>query len=107
LLIGLQWVVAWLAVRVAAWRRLIKSEPRLLAWRGELNEAALREERMSPEEVYTAVRASGSASLLEAEAAVLETDGSVSVIKSDAKERNTSALRGVHGFPPDGKLPTP
>jgi uncharacterized membrane protein YcaP (DUF421 family) len=102
LLIGLQWVVAWLAVRVAAWRKLIKSEPRLLAWRGELNEAALREERMSPEEVYTAVRASGHASLAEVEAVVLETDGSVSVVGSSPDDSKLSALQSVRGFPAGG-----
>jgi uncharacterized membrane protein YcaP (DUF421 family) len=37
---------------------------------------------MSPEEIYTAVRASGHASLAEVEAVVLETDGSVSVVES-------------------------
>ncbi|MBA2271013.1 MAG: DUF421 domain-containing protein [Chthoniobacterales bacterium] len=102
LLIGLQWVVAWLAVRVTAWRKLIKSEPRLLAWRGELNEAALREERMSPEEVYTAVRASGHASLAEVEAVVLETDGSVSVVGSSPDDSKPSALQSVRGFPSGG-----
>ncbi len=95
-------MVAWLAVRVAAWRKLIKSEPQLLAWRGELNEAALREERMSPEEVYTAVRASGHASLAEVEAVVLETDGSVSVVGSISENSRLSALQSVRGFPAGG-----
>jgi len=29
LLISLQWVVAWMAIRFTGWRMLIKSEPRL------------------------------------------------------------------------------
>ena len=99
LLISLQWVVASLAVRFPWWRRVIKSEPRLLALHGELNEAALREERMSAEEVHSALRSSGIASLAEVEAVVLETDGTVSVIGSGFEKRTASALHGVRGFP--------
>ena len=76
-------VVAWLAVRSSAWRKLIKSEPRLLALRGQLNEVALTEERMTREGVFAALRCAGHASLAGVEAVVLETDGSVSVITSN------------------------
>lgn len=99
LLIALQWVVAWLAVRFAGWRKVIKSEPRLLAFRGELVESAMRAERMTPEEVHSALRASGIPSLADVAAVVLETDGSVSVIASTSKAPNLSALRGVRDFP--------
>ena len=99
LLIGLQWMVAWLAVRSAAWRNLIKSEPRLLALRGEMNDTALRAERISPAEVYSAVRAAGHASLAEVEAVVLETDGSFSVIASNPTRSEASALRRLSGYP--------
>ena len=102
LLISLQWVVAWLAVRLPWWRKLIKSEPRLLALRGELNEAALRAERLNAEEVHSALRNAGIASVAEVDAVVLETDGTVSVIGSGAQGRPATALHGVHGFqPPD------
>ena len=100
LLIALQWVVAWFAVRSGWWRRLIKSEPRLLALRGELNHAALREERISAEEVHAALRNAGVSSLSDAEAVILETDGSVSVIHSAFEPASASALHAVRGFPP-------
>lgn len=101
LLIALQWTVAWLALRSAGWRKLIKSEPRLLAWRGQLNEAALRDERITAGEVNAALRSSGVAALAEVEAVVLETDGSVSVIRSGSAERDPTALRSVRGFLPE------
>ena len=101
LLILLQRIVAWVSVRSPAWRKLIKSEPRLLALRGELNEAALRSERMSAEEVHSALRKGGIASLSEVEAVILETDGTVSVLRSDFEQRTASALHGVRGFPPE------
>ncbi len=98
-LIGLQWGVAWLAVRSSPWCHLIKSEPRLLALRGELNPGALRDERVTPAAVLAAVRSAGHASLGEAEAVVLETDGSLSVIGSNPNRLKASALSGLEGFP--------
>ena len=98
LLISLQWSVAWLAVRSAGWRRLIKSEPRLLALRGELNAGALREERISAEEVHAALRNAGIGAVSEVEAVVLETDGTISVIESGTRIESASALHSVRGF---------
>ncbi len=99
LLITLQWLVAWFAVRSTRWRKLIKSEPRLLALRGEVDEEALRDERISREGVDSALRSAGFAALGEVEAVVLETDGSVSVITSKFRDNEASALRNVAGFP--------
>ncbi len=96
-LIGLQWVCAWLAVRSAGWRKLIKSEPRLLALRGELNQVALTEERVTREGVFAALRSAGHASLADVEAVVLETDGTLSVVGSNSSP--ASALRDLREFP--------
>ena len=106
LLISLQWGVAWLAVRSRGWRKLIKSEPRLLALRGELNEGALRDERVTADEVDSALRKAGIASLSEVEAVILETDGTVSVIGSAFAKQSASALDGVRGFQPSSGSPT-
>ena len=102
LLIALQWVVAWAAVRFTGWRRLIKSEPQLLAYRGELNHGALRSERITEDEVHAALRSSGIASVSQVEAVVLETDGTVSVIGSSS-EAKASAMHTVRGFPPEAR----
>ncbi len=103
LLIGLQWIVAWLAVRSATWRKLIKSEPRLLVLHGQMNETALRSERICEDEVYAALRSAGCASLADVEALVLETDGSFSVITSPLDKGEASALQGLRGFHPAGE----
>lgn len=80
LLAGLQYAVAWLSVRSARVRRLVRSEPALLLHRGVLLHDALRAERITPGEVESAVRARGLARLSDAVAVVLETDGSLSVV---------------------------
>jgi uncharacterized membrane protein YcaP (DUF421 family) len=83
-LIGLQFVVAWASARSVAVARLVKSEPSLLVYRGRLLPAALLDQRVTEEEVLSALRAEGLASLEGAEAVVLETDGTFTVVRAGA-----------------------
>lgn len=80
-LIGLQFVVAWASSRSAELSRIVKSEPALLVYRGELLVDALRRERVAPDEVLAALRRHGAPALDAVEGVVLETDGSFSVIR--------------------------
>ncbi|PCC98050.1 DUF421 domain-containing protein [Halopseudomonas pelagia] len=82
MLIGLQFVVTWSSVRARWVRRWVTGEPRLLYYRGEMLDQALRHARVTVDEIEAAVRASGMATLEQAESVVLETDGSFSVIKA-------------------------
>ncbi len=66
-------------------RRALEGEPRLLLRNGRLMERALREEKVDAEDVRTAVRAHGLANIEDVRMAVLETDGSISVIPRDDK----------------------
>jgi uncharacterized membrane protein YcaP (DUF421 family) len=96
-LIGLQWIIAWLSVRSPMVSRLVKSEPRLLVYHGHLLRAAMHAERVVEAEVLAAVRQQGSASLDAVDAVVLETDGSFTVIKRADREE-PAALAGVAGY---------
>lgn len=98
-LAGLQWVVAWLSVRSARFGQLVKSEPRLLLHRGRLLEGAMRAERVTHDEVLSALRSAGVTDPAQAGAVVLETDGSLSVIGGDAPDRGAGVLQGVAGKP--------
>jgi uncharacterized membrane protein YcaP (DUF421 family) len=80
-LVGLQYLVAWLSVRSRWFKTITHSEPCLLAYRGEVLQSALREERVTTEELLAAVRNEGLSDLREAEAVVLETDGTFSVTR--------------------------
>lgn len=84
LLIGLQFAVAWTSVRVPAFEQAVKSRPTLLLYRGQLKDAQLKRQRVSPEEVRAAARSAGHATLESVGAVVLETDGSFSVIGAEA-----------------------
>lgn len=96
LLAGLQYVVAWLSVRSDRFDSLVKSEPTLLLHEGRMLEAMMREQRVTRDEVLSALRSSGVASPEGAAAVVLETDGTLSVIPaSAARGGTTEVLRGV------------
>jgi uncharacterized membrane protein YcaP (DUF421 family) len=80
-LVGLQFVLTWTSVRVGWVRRTVTGEPTLVAREGRCLPQALRRVRVTEDEVHAAVRGAGLARLDQAEAVVLETDGSFSVIR--------------------------
>ena len=97
LLIALQFAVAWLSVRSTAVGRLVKSEPTLLFYRGAFLRDAMRRERVTEGEVLAAIREQGVAAVGHVEAVVLETAGTISVLKKS--DVTLSSLRQVRGVP--------
>ena len=95
LLCVLQYSVAFVSVRSARFRSLIKSEPRLLVRDGRLLEGAMRDERVSADEILAAVRAEGHADYADVAAVVLETDGSFSVMAEAPSGPAGGTLPGV------------
>lgn len=89
LLCSLQFVVAYVAVRWPPAERTIKSNPVLLFYGGCFLDDAMLRERVTEDEVLAAVRAQGIQDLDQVEAAVLEADGSVSVVKGPPGKRST------------------
>lgn len=90
----LQWIVAFGSVHIAWFRRLIRSEPRLLLRDGVFVDAALREERVTRDEVLSAIRQQGHGRVEAIAAVVLETEGSLSVIAEPAADQ-CSVLKDV------------
>lgn len=80
LLIGMQFAITWLSVRSERFRALIKSEPTLLVHDGRYVETALRQQRVTREEIGAALRESGRTDISEIGSVVLETDGSMTVV---------------------------
>ncbi|HEV7435503.1 MAG TPA: YetF domain-containing protein [Pseudorhizobium sp.] len=81
LLIGLQYLVTFLSVRSHGFAKIIRSQPTLLARKGQFCSGALLHQRLTEDEVLSAVRSQGLDGLEQAEAVILESDGSVSVIR--------------------------
>lgn len=78
-LILLQFLVTFTSVRSRRFARAVRSEPALLVRAGEVLEKAARRERITAEEIESAVRADGGTEIADADMVVLESDGSLSV----------------------------
>lgn len=89
----LQWIVSRLSVAWPGFRKLVRSQPRLLLEEGAYLFQAMADERVTKDEVEAAIRAVGIGRCEEVAAVVLETDGSLSVIRSSAEPLTT--LTGV------------
>ncbi len=94
-LAGLQFGVAWLSVRSRRFSDLVKSEPTLLLHRGQFLEHAMRDQRVTRAEVLAALRSAGAARAGEVAAVVLETDGTLSVVRGDGQVQQGTTLEGV------------
>lgn len=81
LLIALQMAAACLSVRYKWARKLLHSEPTLLAYRGEYCVKAMRDARVTCAEIQQALRAHSIETLGQVESVVLETNGQLSVIQ--------------------------
>ncbi len=99
MLVLLQFVVTWWSVRSARVRRLVRSEPTLLLYRGMFLRDAMKAQRVTETEVRQAARSQGNADLGES-AVVLETDGRFSVLPAQV-QAGEPALRDVE-IPQDG-----
>lgn len=93
MLVGLQFIITWLSVRVRWVRRLVTGEPSLLPYRGEVLSESLRRARVTEDEIRAAVWAEGLAALETANAVILETDGSFTVVRDGGD--SGSSLKGV------------
>jgi uncharacterized membrane protein YcaP (DUF421 family) len=82
LLVFLQYLITWLSVRYKSISQLVKATPTLLVYRGEMLHQAMKKERVNEDEIHAIIREKGMGSVQEADAVVLETDGSLTVVKS-------------------------
>lgn len=83
-LVLLQFAIAWLSVRLKWVERLAKAEPAVLLRDGVLRQGVMRRERVTADEIKSAVRSAGLGALEMAALVVLETDGSLSVVAKSA-----------------------
>ena len=97
LLVVFQYIITWIAVRSSWVQKLIKAEPALLLHKGQFQKDVMKRERVAEGEVLAALRTNGISAVEDADAVVLETDGSFSVI-TDLSKSTASALKDVKEF---------
>jgi uncharacterized membrane protein YcaP (DUF421 family) len=95
LLVFFQFAITWLSVRSRGFRDLVKSEPTLIMHQGEFLDGALRAQRITRDEVMAALRSDGVMDASQAAAVVLETDGTIAVIKGAEHEAAKPTLASV------------
>ena len=79
LLVFMQFLVTFVSVRWPGFARAVRSEATLLVRDGRCCEQAMRRERLTWEEVLSAVRSRGGHTIDDATTVILESDGTVSV----------------------------
>lgn len=81
----LQWGVTRLSIIWPAFRNLVRSHPRLLLENGQYLHKAMTDERITTDEIESVMRSSGVGQMEDVAEVVLETDGSISVIKQSGQ----------------------
>lgn len=94
MLILLQFAVSKISLGRKSIRKVIKTEPRVLLFKGRYIREALEDCRISKEEVVQMIRSEGIGTLDDVDAVVLESNGRFSVIKKIRKE-GRSAMKNV------------
>ncbi|HLW18892.1 MAG TPA: YetF domain-containing protein [Cyclobacteriaceae bacterium] len=98
-LILLQYVITYFSARSKTFSDLVKSTPSLLVYKGKMLENVMKKERIAKDEIFALVREKGLSNLEEVDAIVLETDGSLTLIKEvqDMKAPTMSFAQQVEG----------
>ena len=80
MLAGLQWLTTWAAMRSRRFARWVKPQPRELVRDGVVLGAGLERERMTRDEIHSAIRSAGLERLSGVRSVILETNGQLSVV---------------------------
>jgi uncharacterized membrane protein YcaP (DUF421 family) len=79
-LLVVNFLLGRLAARSRRVERLVRGRARILVYKGEVHDDALEAERLSHEDLLQALRENGCACLHDCRLAVLEVDGTISVV---------------------------
>jgi uncharacterized membrane protein YcaP (DUF421 family) len=96
LLIFLQLAISWLSTRSERFQSLIKAQPALVMHRGKFLDGPMRAERLTREEILAVLRESGVSDPSLVAAVVLETDGSLSVLRDAGAAAETLSTVRKH-----------
>lgn len=76
-----QFLFTWLSVRIRFIQTLITSRPALIFYQGNFLHQVMKKERLTEEEIHSAVRIQGISSLDGVDMIILETTGDIAIIK--------------------------
>lgn len=94
--------VSWLILRLPFFRKIIYGSPKIIISNGKIKRSVLRELRLSIDDVMTAMRNQQIFDISEVQYAIVETTGSISIMKKQVKDTPT---REDMGFFPESADP--
>lgn len=74
---------------------LLQGKAMILVYKGQLNEQVLRQSEITVEELMAAIREHGIEEIRHVDLAVLEVDGSISVISDDFKKQSSHTIGAI------------
>lgn len=86
------YLLKYLQYRFPSLGKMIQGEATLLVYKGKVNDAHMRKVRITFDELMEAIREHGVASVQEVDLAVMEVDGSISVL-SDQYQKKSNKRR--------------
>lgn len=103
--------VSWLILRLPFFRKIMYGSSKIIISNGKINRKVLRELRLSTDDIMTAMRTQQVFDISEVQFAIVETTGSISIMKKQSKDtpaREDIGLSPVSADPPqvvvsDGK----
>lgn len=105
-------IVSWLILRMPKLRKVISGSPKIIISNGKINRNVMRELRLSVDDLMTALRGRDIFDISEVQFAIVETTGSISVMKkpeNDVPTRKDLNITAENTDPPqvivsDGKV---
>lgn len=99
----LEYLLSVITMKNVKLRALLSGKPSLLVVRGRIDQAQMRKNRFTPDELTEALRNQGILDLRTIEYAILETDGVLNVIQAPPNRPVTAAQMGIvtedNGYP--------
>jgi uncharacterized membrane protein YcaP (DUF421 family) len=91
-LLALNWAVGFAAYRWAPFERLVQGRPVRIVTDGKVHRGALRRERITLEELRSALRKQGIARVSDCRRVVLEADGTLTAQRKDVEHHTLAEL---------------
>ena len=89
------YLLKYLQFRFPRFGKVIQGDATMLVYRGKILESHLKKAKITEDELMEAVREHGVASVKDVDLAIMEVDGSISII-SDKYQRKTTKKRKAH-----------
>lgn len=91
-IIGMQFLFAWMAKESKTMEKVINAEPTLLYYNGEFVKAGMDKELITKDEVYAEVRKFRIEQMDEVMAVVMELNGDITVVKKSGRTGGETSL---------------